>query len=131
MKLIPLPAEPTPDMVSAAFMIIENLPKGTEARHKRMVVEVWKAMVSAAPGPRTGGITPRQRIALEIIADYIQEHGISPTYREIGAQMGKPSVSDVAGIIRSLKKRGFITKADGRRRSLRILIHPGTQTKGK
>lgn len=123
-KLKAMPTTPDNNMISAAYMLIETMPKGTEARHKKIVAEVWRTMAEFAPGAKSSGLTERMRICHEIIADYINENGRAPSYDEIGAQMGKQR-HDVLQIVHSLRRRGFITFRDGFRRSIRVLIQPG------
>lgn len=127
MKKIPLPAEPTEDMITAAYTLIETMPKGSEARHKRIVAEVWRAMRDAAPPLKVGGLTKKQRQLLEAVADYIEEHGQSPSYREIMTLIDEAHLSQVYEVVKSLKRRGFIDHSPRSRRSIRILVRPGTK----
>lgn len=119
-----MPTEPHPNMVNAAYMLLESMPLGSPERHKKAVAEIWRTMAAVAPKARAGGLTPRMRQALEVIAEHIAEHGQPPTYAEIGRGIGRHK-SDVGLIVRSLRARGFITFKDRARNSIRILIQPG------
>ena len=124
MKMRAMPTEPTPDMITAAYMLIETMPKGTDARHKRIVNEVWKTMCDAAPEAQTSGMTRRQRECHQAIADLINETGMSPSYAEIGERMGKKK-NDVLYLVHRLRRRGILTFRDGYKRSIRLLVQPG------
>lgn len=125
MKTAVLPVKPTQDMLNAAFMLVETMPKGTDARHMRIAAKIWEAMVECAPEPnRKTGLTPRMLRALEIITAHIDEHGEPPRYEDIGAIMGKGK-SQIHSIMKALRRRGFITYADRAKRSMRVLIRPG------
>ena len=125
-----MPTEPDANMINAAFMLIENMPKGSEERHKRIAAAVWKAMAEFAPQPRPSGLTRLQMQTHEIIAEYIRDNGMAPTYAEIGAQLGKGR-SDVHQIIHALKRRGVL-QIRGARRAIQLLVQPGEPlTKGK
>jgi len=63
---------------------------------------------------------PQQRI-LTWIEDYIAEHGISPTYREVQRGVGYRSVAPVQTHIHALAQKGFITHLPRKARSLKML----------
>lgn len=114
------------NMVEAAYMLLETEKLGTPERHKSLVMKIWATMAEYAPVPKQGRLTMLQRRAYETIADYIDEHGISPSYREIGEQLGtnKPHVHQ---IVHALRKRGFITLREGKRRSIGLVVRPGEE----
>lgn len=119
-----MPTVATQNMINAAYMLIETMPQGTAERHKRIVAAVWETMAQFAPPPKAGGLTRLQAQTHEIIADYIADHGMSPTYREIGDQMGK-GPSDICQIVHALKRRGVITLRGQSKRSIRLVVNPG------
>lgn len=119
-----LPLAPTHDMIEAAYMLIETMPKGSPERHKRLVAKVWETMSEYAPPPKQSGLTRLQQRMHETIADYIEQNGIAPTYQEIGDMMGK-SKSDVWQVIHALKRRGVITFRPGHKRSIQLVCRPG------
>jgi SOS-response transcriptional repressor LexA len=59
------------------------------------------------------GITPRQKTVFDFIASYIEEHGYSPSYREIGSGCGLKSTSQVHGLVHRLKVRGWLRDRPG------------------
>ena len=65
--------------------------------------------------------TKKQRLTLEYIQNFINEHGYSPCYREIMRGCGYTSVSTVALHVNSLIKRGHLQKRDRSARSLEVL----------
>jgi len=65
--------------------------------------------------------TKKQRLTLEYIQNFINEHGYSPCYREIMRGCGYTSVATVALHVNSLIKRGHLQKRDRSARSLEVL----------
>lgn len=126
-RFIAVPREMTHDMIEGTYMLIETMPQGTPERLKRIVQEIWKQAIELAPPSRTGGLTPLQRRVHEIIADYIDDHGISPSYVEIGRQINRGG-PDAFRIVQALKRRGAVTvnrHTKSNRRSIRLLVRPG------
>ena len=71
--------------------------------------------------------TKKQRLLLEYIAQFIAEHGYSPSYREIMVGCDYTSVATVARHINSLIKRGHLVKRDNSARSLEVVdVDPET-----
>lgn len=64
--------------------------------------------------------TKKQRELLTFIGNFINEHGYSPSYREIMAGLGYTSVATVALHVRSLIQRGHLRKRDYSARSLEL-----------
>lgn len=123
-KVKAMPTTADHNMIEAAYMLIETMPKGTPERHKKIVAEVWDIMCQFAPTAKTGGLTPRMRQGLETICDYIDENGTPPTYLQIAKLMNRQK-SDIHGLVHALRRRGFIDFKDRKFRSIRILIRPG------
>lgn len=65
--------------------------------------------------------TKKQRELLEFIANFIAEHGYSPSYREIMVGLGYTSVATVALHVNSLISRGHLRKRDRSARSLEVV----------
>lgn len=124
-----LPVEADHNMIEAAYTLIETMKKGTPDRDRRLVATIWAAMVEVAPKPRASGLTDLQRRTHEIIAAFIQDNGMSPSYDEIGRQLGKGK-SDVHDIIHAMKRRGVLTLRGGSKRSIRLIVQPGEPVKG-
>lgn len=113
--------EPQRDQIEAAYLLVAQMKGGTEARDKALVAEVWRVMFDAVPYRRTGLTTP-QRQVLEAIADYIDDHKVSPTYEEIGQQFGRDR--RWAHYICTQLARRKIVSIGGGWRELRILKNP-------
>lgn len=64
--------------------------------------------------------TKKQRELLNFIEAFINEHGYSPSYREIMSGLNYTSVATVALHVNSLIKRGHLLKRDGKARSLEV-----------
>ena len=72
--------------------------------------------------------TKKQREILVYIEQFIQQHGYSPSYREIMNGLDYTSVATVSLHVNSLIKRGHLVKRDYSPRSLEV-VHPSKQTK--
>ncbi len=64
--------------------------------------------------------TKKQKELLTFIEKFIQQHGYSPSYREIMSGLQYNSVATVALHVNSLVKRGHLIKRDNSARSLEI-----------
>lgn len=62
--------------------------------------------------------TKKQKALLDFITNFINQHGYSPSYREIKTGMSYNSVATVALHINSLVARGHLVKRDHSARSL-------------
>lgn len=68
----------------------------------------------------TPRLTRSERIVLDFIRDYINLHGISPTYEEIARGLGKCSKGSVHAHVSSLIFKGYVTRAtDGMGKGLK------------
>jgi SOS-response transcriptional repressor LexA len=65
--------------------------------------------------------TKKQKELLGFIADFITEHGYSPSYREIMNGLNYTSVATVALHVNNLITRGHLRKRDHSARSLEIV----------
>lgn len=68
--------------------------------------------------------TKKQQELLSYIADFITEHGYSPSYREIMTGLNYTSVATVALHVNNLIKRGHLRKRDHSARSLEVVDAP-------
>lgn len=73
--------------------------------------------------------TKKQRELLKFIEDFINEHGYSPSYREIMSGLNYNSVATVALHVNSLIKRGHLRKRDHSARSLEVVNHSDESAK--
>lgn len=63
----------------------------------------------------------KERELLNYLIQYQEQHGFSPTLREMADAMNRRSVSTMHAIIRSLVEKGYLQKVDGNTRTLKIL----------
>src|SRR5579884_28186 len=82
-------------------------------------------MISRLPG---GGsmeeTTERQRRILEVIRQFTAERGYPPSVREIGERVGLSSSSTIHAHLKTLERRGFITRDPTKPRALRSEVQP-------
>jgi len=76
-------------------------------------------------------LTDKQRIVLDFLQAYSQEHGFPPTMREIGRGIGLPNVSAVRGHLTALEKKGYISKDSDKARCIRVLHSPSVFSRFK
>ncbi len=65
-------------------------------------------------------LTPRQKQLLDFIADFIDEHGYSPSYEEIARGLGLASLATVHKHIQALEQKGYLARAFNRSRSVDV-----------
>lgn len=70
------------------------------------------------------GLTVKQAACLTFIADFSDEHGFSPSYREIADFLGLVSVSGVHRRIAAMVERGYLRTLPGHARSLEVVKRP-------
>ena len=66
-------------------------------------------------------LTDKQEIVLDIIKDYIQEHGYSPSIRELCEIVGVNSPATMHYHLKRLKKKGYIDYIFNRNRTIRVI----------
>ena len=86
-----------------------------------LAAEIARLMASR----QAGGLTVRQRDALDFIQTYQSEHGITPTFDEIRVGMGLKSKSDIKRLVDALVERGFASRLPYRARS--IVLREGAE----
>ena len=72
------------------------------------------------PAPGADGLTPRQRMILDVITAAIDDHGYPPSIRELGDAVGLTSPSSVAYQLKALQNKGFVTRDPNRPRALEV-----------
>jgi repressor LexA len=67
-------------------------------------------------------LSPRQRAVLDFIITWVDQHGVPPSYREIGDALGIRSTNGVSEHLQALKRKGYIDQVGlaGCARSLRV-----------
>ena len=71
----------------------------------------------------TAPFTRRQGEYLAFIHRFAAKHGVAPSFAEIGSHFGT-SAPCVNGMIKTLERRGLLSRVPGAARSLRVLV-PG------
>ena len=66
-------------------------------------------------------LTWRQRKVFQVIKDYVEANGCSPTSREIAEAAGLKSASTVHHHLKQLKAAGWVTYQAGSPRTVRVL----------
>jgi len=69
----------------------------------------------------TASFTTRQGACLAFIHRFTLQHGLAPSFDEIAAHFGTSSPS-VNGMIKTLERRGLLSRVPGVARSLRVLV---------
>jgi repressor LexA len=70
-------------------------------------------------------ITKRQRQVYDYISEFVQKHGYSPSFEEIGDGLGLSSLATVHKHITNLEKKGLLTRDYNRSRSIDLLPPKG------
>jgi repressor LexA len=70
-------------------------------------------------------ITRRQRQVYDYISEFVQKHGYSPSFEEIGQGLGLSSLATVHKHISNLEKKGLLTRDYNRSRSIDLLPPKG------
>lgn len=121
MRFKVLPEEADRNMVEGTYMLILSMPRATPEHAKEIIKEIWREAVKLAPKPREGGLlTKRMARCLELIAEYIDDTGMSPTYEELGLLLGM-NRGDAHRIVQALAHRGFVETVASGHRGIRVL----------
>src|SRR3954465_5844254 len=70
-------------------------------------------------------ITKRQRQMYDFIAQFVEGHGYSPSFEEIGEGMGLNSLATVHKHVTNLEKKGLLTRDYNRSRSIDLIPPKG------
>ncbi|HVQ89201.1 MAG TPA: transcriptional repressor LexA [Actinomycetes bacterium] len=76
--------------------------------------------------PAADGLTNRQRLVLEYIAQSVESRGYPPSMREIGEAVGLASPSSVKHQLASLERKGFIRRDPNRPRAIEVRLPDST-----
>jgi repressor LexA len=74
-------------------------------------------------------LTKRQREMYDFIAGFVQKHGYSPSFEEIGDGMGLSSLATVHKHLTNLEKKGLLKRDYNRSRSIDVLAPKGRMKK--
>jgi REP element-mobilizing transposase RayT/DNA-binding MarR family transcriptional regulator len=70
-------------------------------------------------------LTSQQQKVLAFVSQFLEQQGFPPTLREIGDAIGLVNVNGVRGHLSALEKKGYITRAREKARSIQI-VHPAS-----
>lgn len=69
-------------------------------------------------------LTSQQQNVLNVIQDFVRQHGFSPTLREIGQALGLNNLNAVRGHLAALERKGCVTRAADKARSIQLVQAP-------
>ncbi len=75
-------------------------------------------------------ITRRQKEVYDFVADFVQQHGYSPSFEEIGQGLGLNSLATVHKHISNLEKKGLVKRDYNRSRSIDLVPMRGRAKQG-
>ena len=81
--------------------------------------------------PDAAGLTPRQRMVLEVIRMAVDKRGYPPSMREIGEAVGLTSPSSVAHQLATLERKGFIRRDPNRPRAIEVRSPEAPRTEAR
>jgi repressor LexA len=81
--------------------------------------------LSLAPTVAGGALTEKQERVLQFIESQTRQHGYPPTIREIGLHLGIKSTNGVNDHLNALQRKGFLSRAEGKSRTLRVVAREG------
>jgi len=71
-------------------------------------------------------LTRRQKQVLDYLVGFINRHGYSPSFEEIGASLELSSLATVHKHLQTLEKKGFIRRGYNQSRSVEVVAVPGS-----
>ncbi len=71
-------------------------------------------------------LTRRQKQVLDFLVGFINKHGYSPSFEEIGASLGLSSLATIHKHLQTLERKGFIRRGYNQSRSVEVVAVPGT-----
>jgi REP element-mobilizing transposase RayT len=74
--------------------------------------------------PSDKALTGQQQRVLQFVEQFLAGHGFPPTLREIGAAIGLANLNAVRGHLAALEKKGYISKAPDKARSIQVIRSP-------
>jgi repressor LexA len=67
-------------------------------------------------------LSPKEKLVLEFISEFIKREGVSPTFKEIQANFGFSSINSVQNYIKQLEEKKYIKNpGDNQKRALKVL----------
>jgi len=71
-------------------------------------------------------LTRRQKQVFDFLVDFINAHGYSPSFEEIGAGLEVSSLATVHKHMQTLERKGFIRRAHNQSRSVEVVAVPAS-----
>jgi repressor LexA len=84
--------------------------------------------MARAQAGQAGNLTKRQQVVFDFIKDYIQKHGVAPSYEEIRRNFGFGSYNSVQKHLKSLVAKGVLKTPWGNQKRALMLAEPGPTT---
>lgn len=122
------PLRPTAEQIAAARLrIVLNRRTGKPTSPTVEMIARAEPADDAPSHPitspsRAEALTARQQRVLEVIRDYLDQHGYPPSVREIGEAVGLTSTSSVAIQLRALERKGYLRPDPTRPRAVGTLV---------
>lgn len=73
-------------------------------------------------------LTKKQKKIYDYVCSFLDDHGYSPSYREIGEYFGLSSVATIAEHINTLKAKGYLDLDPGHARSIQLNTNSNNDT---
>jgi repressor LexA len=70
-------------------------------------------------------LTRRQKQVLDFLVGFINRHGYSPSFEEVGESLGLSSLATVHKHLQTLERKGFIRRGYNQSRSIEVVAVPG------
>jgi len=70
-------------------------------------------------------LTRRQKQVLDFLVGFINKHGYSPSFEEVGASLDLSSLATVHKHMQTLERKGFIRRGYNQSRSVEVVAVPG------
>ena len=118
--LKPVPPKATANQIEVGVKLLRDRPIGNERRLRQAVAEIYEAMVEIANPPEYGGLLSKQKIMLELLIDYVDNHGQAPTLEQLGRWMGMHK-TNARRMLRNMEKRGYVKLTPYSHRGIEVL----------
>jgi repressor LexA len=70
-------------------------------------------------------LTKRQKQVLDCLVSFINQHGFSPSFEEIGRELELSSLASVHKHLQTLERKGYIRRGYNQSRSVEVIAVPG------
>lgn len=80
---------------------------------------------AGAPRVTRAPLTPIEQQVYHFLLDFLSEHTFQPSVRDIAAQFKIPSTKSVADVLAALERKGYVERAPGRSRGVKLVGFAG------